>query len=303
MEAESTHNVVIPKATKINIDIYNQSTVVNDGDAALMTRASGQILAEVASAWNLQVAEINVAFIKGPAPTDVSKTSPTQWTFFIIDAPTSPDDQGALAYHTEQSDRFIGYIFAKTILDNGGSVLYASDDNAETVASALFHELAEALIDDTCNAWWQDNNGTLWAAEVADPVENTPLLVVVDGKKVMLSDYILPAWRDTEAPSGTHFDRQGVLTAPFQLAKGGYAVTINSSGQNNTVWGKEYADWKKEHKSNHGRRHRHIRRHNHAADSHKHVEEAHPVNSHKHTIEETDSNGSNKKARIDIDDV
>ena len=41
------------------------------------------------------------------------------------------------------------------------------------VASALFHEIAEALIDGQVNGWWQGKNrGVLYAAEVCDPVQS-----------------------------------------------------------------------------------------------------------------------------------
>ena len=253
----ATHNTSSPAhvPNPLNhIRVYNQSTVVNNQDAATMCKASGTLLKEVAQVWGVGSSFADVTFVSGAPPSDVSTTAQNIWTFVIIDSAQTND--GTLAYHTETSDRFIGYIFAKTILDNGGSVLYQSDTSAETVAAGLFHELAEALIDFTCNGWWQDANGTFWASEVADPVESTPWIVQVNNQKVGLCSYIFPSWKDTEAPQGTQFDRAGVVTQPFQVASGGYAVTINSSGQSNTVWGERYPEWKMTHKARHGRRQR-----------------------------------------------
>jgi hypothetical protein len=169
----------------------------------------------------------------------------------MIDADANVPD--ALAFHSEDNDRVDGYILCKTILENGGVPLY-KDLTTPTIASALFHEVAEAIIDPTCNIWWQDNSGTMWAAEVADPVQGgiVPVVCVDLATKhavtVGLSDFIYPAWRDTEAPHTAQFNYLRTLTAPFTIDKGGYAVICNG-GQTQQVFGAEIPTWVRQLKS------------------------------------------------------
>ena len=139
--------------------VDNLSTVVNDGDARTMIRACNVFMPEVATAWGVPAPTI--LFAKDTRPV------PGAWLFHIIDS--DPSEPGLLAYHEDTGNVPDGFILARTILQNGGAVLYAGP--APTVASALFHEIAETLIDPDCNSWWQGPNGTRFAAEIVDPVQ------------------------------------------------------------------------------------------------------------------------------------
>jgi hypothetical protein len=167
-----------------------------------------------------------------------------------------PSVPGALAYHSEDNDRVDGFILAGTIMANGGVPVYnAANPKGTTVASALFHELAEAFIDPTCNAWWQDNNGVYYCAEVCDPVESNNVVVTIPATSsapttlVALSDFVLPAWRDPEAPmdAGVRFNYANTLTSPFALDHGGYYVKFDPSSDSSpqTVFGRLVPTWKR----------------------------------------------------------
>lgn len=223
------------------ITVINHSTVVSDADVALMVAASNILLPQVAKDWLTT------------SPTIVFKaktsTTPSNWLFAIIDTDASEPD--ALAYHTENGDNVVGFILAKTILDNGGVSLY-KDNHTPTVASALFHELAEAFIDPTCNAYWQRADGTFICAEVCDPVESNIIPISVPDPNhahktitVGLSDYVLPAWRDTEAIRAK-FNHLNTLPSAFSLAAGGYMVTVAPGGNPQYVWGEDVKQWKKD---------------------------------------------------------
>jgi hypothetical protein len=232
------------------IALVNLSSVVPNNDTTMqaMALACQQLATQLCRDWNLPVPTVYVRSASS------AKRSPNEWVFSIVDTDAQVPD--ALAYHTEQNDDVTGYILAKTILDNGGVLLWR-DEHTDTVASALFHEIAEALVDPTVNAWWQDQSGQFWAAEVCDPVQGNivqvhvslpaprghPASTVVVG----LSDYVLPAWRDPESPnSATGAAKKnylGTLTAPFTIAPGGYAVVL-PAGQTQTtqIWGEKVSE-------------------------------------------------------------
>ncbi|MDE2588783.1 MAG: hypothetical protein KGL95_03870, partial [Patescibacteria group bacterium] len=256
--------------TKTFIYVLNQSSVVNDTQVQQMVEASNILLSAFVQEW--PVGEVLVQFVPSTGG-NVPAAMPTDhvWNFIVKD---NADVQGALAYHTEDAqDHVDGFIFAKTILDNGGTVLYAPRCNS-TVASALFHEIVEALVDPTCNAWWQSSDGTMYAAEVADPVESNIVSITLTGGTVVgLSDFIFPAWRDCLAPNRTghvRYNYMDTLSRPFQLDKGGYVVKIDPEGNQSTIFGRSFPAWKKFFKVNYGRLARRFRDHGHANDYHSH---------------------------------
>jgi len=187
------------------ITIINNSTVVADVDVQSMVEACNQFLPNLTGAWNM--GNPQVVF-------NSDKTATGNWHFYIVN--TDSDVPGALAYHTETNDQVVGYILAQTILQNGGVVLY-QDHNTPSVASALFHEIAEALIDPTVNIWWLAGNNQMYAGEVCDPVQDNIVPVVLDSNNqitVGLSNFIFPAWRDQQAGIGSEALINSCLTIP-----------------------------------------------------------------------------------------
>eukprot|EP00696_Hemimastix_kukwesjijk_P011281 gnl/Hemi2/24172_TR8111_c0_g1_i1.p1 gnl/Hemi2/24172_TR8111_c0_g1~~gnl/Hemi2/24172_TR8111_c0_g1_i1.p1 ORF type:complete len:301 (-),score=34.98 gnl/Hemi2/24172_TR8111_c0_g1_i1:39-941(-) len=153
------------------ITVFNQSSVVTDAEAEIMVQATNQALPGFCTPWRLQVPRVR--FVTGAPPA-----ASLDWEFILRD---NSDVEGALAYHTETNGKVTGYIFAKTILSDGGVVLYR-DDSTSTVASALTHEIYEALADPVCDGFWQDTStGLLYCQEVADPVQDGIQVVTVSG--------------------------------------------------------------------------------------------------------------------------
>ena len=71
------------------------------------------------------------------------------------------------------------------------------------------------------NLWAQAANGTEYAYEMSDPVEEDTFLV--DG--IEMSNFVHPAWFEPfKHPPGTKFDHLGRLTKPFSMTKGGYVI-------------------------------------------------------------------------------
>lgn len=161
---------------------------------------------------------------------------------------------GALAYHSEDGDVVDGYILTKTILANGGVPLFNAQNalHGPTVASALFHELAEAFVDPTVNIWWQDANGVYYCAEVCDPVQDNNIVVSASlpgqaPQQVALSDFIFPAWKDPEAPEdgSVQMNQTNTLKAPFSLDKGGYLTKFDPATDSSPqqVFGRRAPSW------------------------------------------------------------
>lgn len=157
--------------------VDNRSSAVSDNDARIMCAACNQLLPKVASAWQKPIP--TVLFAK-----DISFPPSDAWLFRIVD--TAPPGVGSnfLAFHEEGAGGTPdGYILASVILRNGGVVLYGGPRTL-TVAGALFHELAETLVDPDCNLWWQNpENNMFIAAEVVDPVQGiiVPVTVMAPG--------------------------------------------------------------------------------------------------------------------------
>ncbi len=215
------------------VSIENKSKAVTDDDCKTMAAACNVLLPTLSKVWNLRTP--TVAFCK----KDVA-----DWVFNMIDE--DPNEPDALAYHTVENDHVDGYILCKTILDNGGVALY-KDATTPTIASALFHEIAEALMDEYCNGWWSNDNdpkNSLVATEVCDPVQDNIVPVTVGKVVVGLSDFIYPAWADSQAKS-KQLNYLNTLKNPFELSPGGYVVLLDSDGQTNQVFGAAVPNWVK----------------------------------------------------------
>lgn len=221
----------------INMYLYNKSSVVSDGQCQLMIQACNSLLPAFCSAWAITVPTFTFLAKNVKPPTSVNKP----WIFYMIDE--SPV-QDALAYHTEERDVVDGYIAAKTCIDNGCVPIY-KDDKTDTVAAALSHEIFEALVDRFCNTYWDDTRAFFWSAEVCDPVQENLIVVHIGNQNVALSNFILPSWTDPELVTGK-VDYAGILTKPFTLASGGYAVKLAYGDVNpQTVFGQNVPSWKR----------------------------------------------------------
>lgn len=251
-----SHRLATRAAGTVQIVVYNlldKGSAVTDADVRLMVAASNLLMPKVAAAWGyIAPVVVFAGDLGGKAPNAGA------WKFYMIGEDANVPD--ALAYHTEEGDVVDGYILTKTILSNGGVSLCDAKAplKTETVASALFHELAEAFVDPTVNAWWQDANGVFYSAEVCDPVQGNNVLVEVTGSashpggapavhQVALSDFIFPAWRDSQAPTdgSVQLNYTKTLKTPFTLDHGGYYVKFDPAvdAQPTQVFGRKVPAW------------------------------------------------------------
>jgi hypothetical protein len=133
---------------------------------------------------------------------------PSDWQFIYFD---DADTAGALGYHELTfKGQPISKIFVKTTLAAG-----------ELVSVTACHELFEMVIDPLANLWAEASDGTEYAYEMSDPVEEDTFLV--DG--MAMSNFVHPSWFEPfKHPPGTKFDHLGLLKKPFSMTKGGYVI-------------------------------------------------------------------------------
>src|SRR5207302_7571086 len=142
------------------------------------------------------------------------------WQFVYFD---DADTAGALGYHDlTQNGQPISKIFVKTTL---------ADKQLVSVTAA--HELFEMIIDPIANLWAEAADGTEYAYEMSDAVEEDTF--PVDG--VAMSNFLHPSWFEPfKHPPGTKFDHLGRLTKPFSMTKGGYVI-LKKKGKVSQLFG------------------------------------------------------------------
>ena len=132
----------------------------------------------------------------------------SDWQFIYFD---DADTAGALGYHDlTHKGQPISKIFVKTTLAA-----------KEIVSVTACHELFEMVIDPVANLWAEAANGTQYAYEMSDPVEEDTFRV----DEVEMSNFVYPTWFEPfKHPPGTKFDHLGLLERPFSMTKGGYVI-------------------------------------------------------------------------------
>jgi hypothetical protein len=236
-----------------SVYVINESKLISNADAQTMTSAADyQVHYHFASAWLMQT--VPVIFT-----TDKSKIPSDAWVISLLD---DPDQADALGYHEEQTTGSVdGKVFARPELDNGSKAL----SGQYAVSSTLSHEVLELLVDPNTNQWClagqeQDGSAVFIAKEVCDPVESQFYNVTIKGQKVNVSNFVTPAWFDPQAPSGAKMDILKQLSKPFTMAKGGYFVYWDKTGQQQQ-FGEHVPDWRKQQRSSeHARPTRRVRR-------------------------------------------
>ena len=213
------------------IAILNQSTLVSDADAAIMSEAiAAQIQGDVGPLWD-----------RTPAPvifySDPAEVPPDAHGVVIVDT-IHDQPKGVLGFHTEgRGGKLWGLTAAKPELDNGRQVTTGD----WSVSTVLSHEVLELYVDPRCNLWANDGKGTAYSFEVCDPVEAPSYPV----SGVSVSNFVTPSWFDPRAPATAQFDKLGLLHAPFSVLKGGYVV-YESTGTVKQSFGEEFPGWRKQ---------------------------------------------------------
>jgi hypothetical protein len=110
------------------------------------------------------------------------------------------------------------HVFAAVSMSHGSG--WTSGPDAISVTAS--HEALEMLGDPAANEYVFNGQRRLWSREVCDPVQSNTYNIVAGHLRVAVSNFVLPAFFNPWAPAP--YDHLGVLTEPFSLARGGYAV-------------------------------------------------------------------------------
>ncbi len=185
----------------IHIDIINESTAISDTEVRKICAAlQKQVTGDFAPIWGAGTGA-KLRFV-----SKSSKPDPNAWQGIVLD---NSDQAGALGYHDLTAN---GLPLFKA---------FAGDDvrDGVSVSVTMSHETLEMLADPWLTTAYQDPHGLFWAGEVCDAVEADQLGYDIGG--VLVSDFITPAWFGI--PGDPISDFKGRLTAPFQIAPGGYS--------------------------------------------------------------------------------
>lgn len=221
----------------MRIGVVNQSKKLTDrSQVLLMVNACGRQAREHAAtpkAWDRSPPILTLYNSLQQVPKDTR-------LMVLLDAPDVAD---ALGYHSETPDgRPYGKVFINPILQSGGNVL----DGVSSVSVTLSHEVLEMWIDPNVNGWFDGPSEQEYSAEVCDPVEADAYPITESGRKVWVSNFVLPPYFDTNpAPDETKFDHLGRLKKPFSMTDGGYLIYRKADGTVEEIFGSLFPEWKK----------------------------------------------------------
>ncbi len=187
------------------VAIYNDpSSGEKDADVqAIVAALQTQVTTDFGPAWHTG-AHVEFVPSSGKPPAGV-------WVVAVLN---NSDQAGALGYHDLTPDGLpLGKVFAGT-----------DRQYNQKVSVTLSHELLEMLGDPWINLSAQSDDGKFYGWEACDAVEADDLGYEIDG--IVVSDFVTPHWFGHGAGP---VDFKQHITAPFQLASGGYISVFDPS--------------------------------------------------------------------------
>lgn len=213
--------------------LSNQSTHVTAIQcAAIASSVQAQLRLHVNVAYNLGGDSVGIL----PSPTLVHAALAKRAIVLVLK--DTLDVDGALGDHSVDDSGFpVAEVGVETTLSQGVSVL-----GPNGIGSVVSHEILETWGDEFIGTWDDAPDGTQWAHELCDAVENDSYLL----NGVWVSNFVLPLFFDQYAHDGAaKFDYMGKLTAPFSLSPGGYSVVKKADGTIDQVFGAQVSEEKK----------------------------------------------------------
>jgi len=176
--------------------------------AAHAAAVQEQLLGPFADAWDSAPARCRVG---APGGTDVGPNERLMGYW------QTPDQPGAAGYHTVDPK---GRPYGKVFLDDAATL----SSGAEAASVIASHEALEMTLDPTATLFALNIDGTLYAYEASDAVEDTTYTA---SNNVTVSNFLHRAFFDPGAPPP--YDHLGLLKAPFTTTPGGYQISGTAS--------------------------------------------------------------------------
>jgi hypothetical protein len=169
--------------------------------------------------------------------TSASAIKKGAWGLVFLD---DADQADALGYHDLTPQGLpLGKVFVRTTI---------SSKNLVSVTAS--HELAEMLADPAIDLAAEAPDGTFYAYEVADPVEDETFQVA----GIPLSNFAYPSWFEGfRKPRSDKFDEVGTCKKPFEIRPGGY-MSIFKNGEWTEIFGSKRALARHQREDRRGRR-------------------------------------------------
>jgi hypothetical protein len=191
--------------------ITNKSTVISEEDYNSILKSLKIYFTNFCEDW--EISQIYV--INSVQPLDNNLPN----TIIIFDG---VDDE-IPNYNFDTDPNSVARIFAKTILDSGGVVLY-QDEYTMTVAQILCGEILGLISNTNMNKWYMDSNTCLWWGDISSPVQGNILPIDLQNDiKVGLCDYVLPSYFGPNGNFGP-FNKNNTLMGPFGIDEFGFSI-------------------------------------------------------------------------------
>lgn len=192
--------------------ICNASNVLSDGEIVRCLPAMQKWIDNmVMPAWQGQITEVELFY---QPMSGISRLPPDVWPIFINRHSADP---GALGWHTDETNKIFGRIFA------GDCIVYKTSWTVD-----LTHEIAEMMGDPSAEKVFQMSADEFAAFELCDAVESDEQAINVDG--VLCSNFVLPSYF-TQSDGGPTFDYGKDLTGRCPALTGGGYMSIYRGGE------------------------------------------------------------------------
>lgn len=190
----------------LQVAVINQSQSITDDEVkAYLPAFAAQWNNDLASIW--PVVPSQFLFV----PNNTQPAPGSWWVVFLDDS----DQANSLAYHDLTNEGLpLSKVFVKTI----------QADNASLSVGAT-HEVCEMAVDPWLNSAYQDPQGTFWAGEVCDPVEDDSYGYQING--ILVTDFVTPNWFGHKNAQAA-VDFKSHAQSAFQVLAKGYAQRFES---------------------------------------------------------------------------
>lgn len=211
----------------MNIALVNEAKLPGS-DISTFAKAVQIAASEFAKAWGLEQPVIHVGAISDTNDWRIYITNRNRYT-------------GAKGYHRVENGIPVAYCspqasinklygtYTKPIMSRG-KVLFP-EKCRDGLITVIVHEVIEMLADARIDTFSEpDAQGRKWLIEPADPVVGINYMISLDGKSVILPDFVYPSFykKDGVAP----LDKCGHVKAPFAIPiKTGYGYWRNLLGK------------------------------------------------------------------------